>query len=348
MIFSSRGHGGPSLFFLRNISIYSALECNHYKVLGLNPTATQAEIKSAFYELSKKHHPDKNQGCEKSAKKFKDITAAYEILRNEKLRLNYDREIFRHNSSAYASANSRMDYNDDFEKKYYERTSKMKSRRGYGKTAYYDFDAWYKAHYVDFPADKYYTGHHNSYTYRTTVKPEMNNLKPTFTPYPLNIFMSNVNKKTYYDVLTISKDATQADIKKAYFKLSKLYHPDRTEATEHNLTKFREIVTAYEILGNESSKKLYDEGLIIDSRIKASEDSKDPMVKFYAERLKRGRKEEELMDIWTQEQYEKARKERKKKSRFYEGRELYILKIPNTTNSIKSESIDRKFHLHFK
>ena len=64
-----------------------------------------------------------------------------------------------------------------------------------------------------------------------------------------NIFMSNVNKKTYYDVLTISKDATQADIKKAYFKLSKLYHPDRTEATEHNLTKFREIVTAYEILG---------------------------------------------------------------------------------------------------
>lgn len=117
------------------------------------------------------------------------LSIPFFVTGNEKLRLNYDREIFRHNSSAYASANSRMDYNDDFEKKYYERTSKMKSRRGYGKTAYYDFDAWYKAHYVDFPADKYYTGHHNSYTYRTTVKPEMNNLKPTFTPYPLYLFI---------------------------------------------------------------------------------------------------------------------------------------------------------------
>lgn len=65
---------------MRNICIYSALKINHYQVLGLNPSATQSEIKSAFYELSKKHHPDKNQGCEKSAKKFKDLTAAYEVL----------------------------------------------------------------------------------------------------------------------------------------------------------------------------------------------------------------------------------------------------------------------------
>lgn len=65
---------------------------NHYKALGLTPSATQSEIKSAYYKLSKLHHPDKNNGSEESAKKFRAITAAYEILGKEDSRRRYDLE----------------------------------------------------------------------------------------------------------------------------------------------------------------------------------------------------------------------------------------------------------------
>lgn len=63
---------------------------NHYNALGLTKHATQSEIKGAYYKLSMLYHPDKNSDAE-AAQKFRDITAAYEILGNIKLRKLYDK-----------------------------------------------------------------------------------------------------------------------------------------------------------------------------------------------------------------------------------------------------------------
>lgn len=65
--------------------------CNLYARLGLVRSATQTEIKKAYYKLSMIHHPDKNDGCQSSALKFREITEAYEILANPRTRQEYDR-----------------------------------------------------------------------------------------------------------------------------------------------------------------------------------------------------------------------------------------------------------------
>lgn len=69
---------------------------NHYDSLGLIKTATQAEVKSAYYDLSKLYHPDRNQGetqeqRDQHSQKFRDITEAYEVLGNVKSRRLYDK-----------------------------------------------------------------------------------------------------------------------------------------------------------------------------------------------------------------------------------------------------------------
>lgn len=80
--------------FLPKFQSAILLRFNHYKSLGLSPDATQSEIKSAYYKLSKIYHPDKNNGSEESTKKFRDITTAYEVLGKEDSRRMYDLQEF--------------------------------------------------------------------------------------------------------------------------------------------------------------------------------------------------------------------------------------------------------------
>ena len=78
----------------RNFSIGSVLgKKSHYDVLELTPKATQVDVKTAYYKLSKIYHPDKNKGSVDAAEKFRDINSAYEILGNYKLRRLYDKGI---------------------------------------------------------------------------------------------------------------------------------------------------------------------------------------------------------------------------------------------------------------
>lgn len=91
------------------------LRFNHYKSLGLTPSATHSEIKSAYYKLSKLHHPDKNNGSEESAKKFRDITAAYEILGKEDSRRRYDLENVVKPKRDWDYPNTDMDFDYDFD-----------------------------------------------------------------------------------------------------------------------------------------------------------------------------------------------------------------------------------------
>lgn len=75
----------------RGISTSRELCKSHYTVLGITSKATQTDVKSAYYKMSMIYHPDKNTGSSEAAEKFRDITAAYEILSNYRLRRLYDK-----------------------------------------------------------------------------------------------------------------------------------------------------------------------------------------------------------------------------------------------------------------
>ncbi len=66
------------------------------------------------------------------------------------------------------------------------------------------------------------------------------------------------DKKNYYDVLGVNKNASQADIKSAYRKLAKQYHPDFHPGDAAAAEKFKEINEANEVLSDEQKRKQYD------------------------------------------------------------------------------------------
>lgn len=68
--------------------------------------------------------------------------------------------------------------------------------------------------------------------------------------------------KNYYEILEVSKDATREEIKKAFRKLAKKYHPD-TNVNDATLTeKFHEINEAYNVLSDEKLRNEYDDKLV--------------------------------------------------------------------------------------
>lgn len=64
---------------------------NPYVVLGISPTASDAEVRSAFRKLAKKYHPDRNPDDKKSEDRFKEISAAFDIVGDSDRRKKYDR-----------------------------------------------------------------------------------------------------------------------------------------------------------------------------------------------------------------------------------------------------------------
>ncbi|MDQ1464764.1 MAG: molecular chaperone DnaJ, partial [Actinomycetota bacterium] len=66
-------------------------------------------------------------------------------------------------------------------------------------------------------------------------------------------------EKDYYKSLGVPKDATAAEIKKAYRKLARQHHPDANTGTTKSEEKFKEISEAYDVLSDEVKRREYDE-----------------------------------------------------------------------------------------
>lgn len=68
-----------------------------------------------------------------------------------------------------------------------------------------------------------------------------------------------MDKRDYYEVLGVSKDASDAEIKSAFRKLAKKYHPDLNKDDPSAADKFKEAQEAYEVLSDQNKRKQYDQ-----------------------------------------------------------------------------------------
>ncbi|XP_052276157.1 uncharacterized protein LOC127875259 isoform X5 [Dreissena polymorpha] len=109
--------------FARSANLILTRTATHYAVLGVSQNATQKQIREAYIELSKKHHPDQNKDKEQiSHEKFQKINEAYSVLSKDVSRREYDRTLLntagtfhtrtRTHSSAPYNAASQQRYQD--------------------------------------------------------------------------------------------------------------------------------------------------------------------------------------------------------------------------------------------
>lgn len=124
---------------ISTIKYMSSRYKSYYQDLGLDSTASAKDIKAAYYKLSLKFHPDKNQGSEESVAKFREITEAYEVLGNPEKKRKYDQNYWfqPYFNSRYSKTGN------------YYRPSNYQGPYT-GRTKDFDYDEHFKKHYHDY------------------------------------------------------------------------------------------------------------------------------------------------------------------------------------------------------
>uniref|UniRef100_H3BGW7 DnaJ heat shock protein family (Hsp40) member C30 n=2 Tax=Latimeria chalumnae TaxID=7897 RepID=H3BGW7_LATCH len=114
----------------------------YYEILGVSPSATQVQIKTAYYKQSFVYHPDKNAGSDEAVRKFTEIGEAYMVLGSMALRKKYDRGIL--SQTDLQSAGSPVATTEGPLQKRAQTKASMQFRSG---KPIFDFDEFYRAHY---------------------------------------------------------------------------------------------------------------------------------------------------------------------------------------------------------
>lgn len=114
-------------------------------------------------------------------------------------------------------------------------------------------------------------------------------------------------------------------VKDAYYKLSKKYHPDQYRGDEDSAKKFREITEAYKVLGNFHQRKMYDRGLLGVTPASTPTEAEAYASKFYESRHKRGQVPTSTgrtpiydFDEWAKTHYQSTRQRREESKVRYE------------------------------
>mmetsp|Transcript_248 Transcript_248/g.341 ORF Transcript_248/g.341 Transcript_248/m.341 type:complete len:587 (+) Transcript_248:140-1900(+) len=89
-----------------------------------------------------------------------------------------------------------------------------------------------------------------------------------------------VKDRVYYDMLKVSTNATQGEIKKAYYKEARKCHPDKNPDDPEAAEKFQALGHAYQILSNEESRKNYDKNGKSENSAEEAQQQMDPLVFF--------------------------------------------------------------------
>ncbi|XP_022328815.2 uncharacterized protein LOC111127835 [Crassostrea virginica] len=117
----------------------------HYQTLGVQNEASSKEIRSAYLELCKKHHPDANPSDPQAQKKFVQLQEAYNVLSSPKERAQYDMKISSNNRMKQGTQYTRSTgspYSDEFMRQYYQAQARARQRRP--EEEFYDGVKWSK------------------------------------------------------------------------------------------------------------------------------------------------------------------------------------------------------------
>ena len=118
---------------------------NYYKILGVDPTASVAEIRSSYLQLAKRYHPDKNSDPAAQSY-FQEIQEAYECLSDQEKRKSFDAV------QAYASENSRSRAETERRERIYNQWIAHQKRMGKRR----DIDHLIKKHKEQFHQPKWF------------------------------------------------------------------------------------------------------------------------------------------------------------------------------------------------
>ncbi|KAM3875193.1 dnaJ (Hsp40) homolog, subfamily C, member 30b [Diretmus argenteus] len=123
----------------------------YYDILKVSPSATQSQIKTAYYKQSFINHPDKNPGNDEATQCFSEISEAYTVLGNISLRRKYDRGILTQSDVQGAGRPSSREATGRASGSQQQQQQKQQQRvRRFspdGGKPMFDFDAFYQAHY---------------------------------------------------------------------------------------------------------------------------------------------------------------------------------------------------------